>query len=155
MDLTKILAVSGKPGLYKMISQTKSGFIVESMTDGKRFPVFAHERVSTLEEISIFSTGEEDTPLKNVFKLIFDKLEGKQAMDPKSEPKELVSFFASAVPGYDAERVHASDIKKVLTWYNLLLEKGMMEFAEEEDKKEEAPQESPNEETEQGTVKQE
>ncbi len=153
MDLSKILAISGKPGLYNMMSQTKSGFIVESMTDGKRFPVFAHERVSTLEEISIFSTGDEDTTLKDVFKLIFDKLEGKPALDPKSEPKELISFFASAVPGYDTERVHASDIKKVMTWYNLLLEKGIMEFTEEEEKKEEAAKESSDEETEQGTVK--
>lgn len=145
MDLSKILAISGKPGLYKMISQTKSGFIVESMTDGKRFPVFAHERVSTLEEISIFSTGDEDTPIREVFKFVYDKLEGKTALDPKSEPKELISFFADAIPAYDPERVHASDIKKVLTWYNLLLEKGMMEFTEEEEKKEDAAQEPENE----------
>jgi hypothetical protein len=134
MDLTKILAISGKPGLYEMLSQTKSGFIVESLLDGKRFPVFAHERVSSLEEISIFSTLEEDIPLKDIFKKIFEKTEGKPAPEPKSPSEELKAFFSENIPDHDQERVYISDIKKVLGWYNLLLEKGMMVFEEEEEK---------------------
>jgi hypothetical protein len=140
MDLSKILAISGKPGLFRMLSQTKTGFIVESLTDGKRFPVFTHERVSSLEEISIFSTLDEDIHLRDIFKKIFDKTGGKETPDPKTEPEELKKFFAEAVPDHDQERVHVSDIRKVLTWFNLLLEKGLMTFEEEE----KAPEEEKN-----------
>ncbi len=131
MELSKILAISGKPGLYKMLSQTKAGFVVESLADGKRFPVFAHERVSSLEEISIFTTGDEDLPLKDAFRKIFEKLEGKPGPDPAADNPALKTFFLEAIPGYDPERVYVSDMKKTLTWYNLLLEKGMLEFSEE------------------------
>ncbi len=151
MDLTKILAISGKPGLYEMLSQTKTGFIVESMLDGKRFPVFAHERVSSLEEISIFSTEEEDTPLKEIFKLIFEKTGGQASIDPKSSTDKLREFFLEAVPEHDQERVYPSDIKKVLGWYNLLLEKGMMVFEEEEEKEEEKGSEGEEEKDNKGT----
>jgi len=133
MDLTKIMAISGKPGLFEMLSQTKTGFIVESLLDGKRFPVFAHERVSSLEEISIFSTLDEDIPLKDIFKKIFEKREGKHAPDPKSSSDELKKFFTETVPDFDQDRVYVSDIKKVLGWYNLLLEKGMLVFEGEEE----------------------
>ena len=136
MDLTKILAISGKPGLYKMLSQTKSGFIVESLADGKRFPVFAHERISSLEEISIFTTGEEDIQLKEAFRKIYDKMEGKPGPDPKASPEEVVRFFEETLPEYDAERVYASDMKKAIAWYNTLLENSMLDFTEEESEKE-------------------
>jgi len=132
MELSKILAISGKPGLYKMLTQTKAGFVVESLTDGKRFSVFAHERVSSLEEISIFTTGEGDMLLKEVFRKIFDKLEGKPGLDADADNKALKSFFLETIPTYDQERVYVSDMKKTLAWYNLLLEKGMLEFTEEE-----------------------
>ncbi len=132
MDYSKILSVSGKPGLYEMISQTKNGFIVESLIDKKRFPVFAHERISTLEEISIFTTEEEDLPLKDVFKMIFEKQNGEKAIDPKSDAVAIKEFFLSAIPTYDSERVYVSDMKKVLSWYNLLLEKDLLVFEEEE-----------------------
>ena len=137
MDLTKIMAISGKPGLYKMLSQTKSGFVVESLTDGKRFPVFAHERVSSLEEISIFTTGEEDMPLKDVFKKLNEKLEGKPGPDPKAGEGEVKKLFEETIPNYDAEKVYISDMKKAIAWYNLLLEKGMLDFTEEEEEKQE------------------
>lgn len=114
-----------------MLSQTKAGFIVESINDGKRFPVFAHERVSSLEEISIFTTGEEDLPLKEVFKKIAEKLEGKPAPDAGSDSMAMKKFFLETIPEYDPERVYVSDIKKALTWYNLLSEKGLLEFSEE------------------------
>ena len=103
MDLTKILAISGKPGLYKMLSQTKAGFIVESLVDGKRFPVFAHERVSTLEEISIFIAGDDDMPLKEVLRKFFDKLEGKPG-PAAADGKTLKSFFLETIPAYDQEK---------------------------------------------------
>jgi len=128
MDLTKILAISGKPGLYKMLSQTKAGFIVESLVDGKRFPVFAHERVSTLEEISIFISGDDDMPLKEVLRKFYDKLEGKPGPDSGADNKTLKSFFLETIPAYDQEKVYVSDMKKTVAWYNLLLEKGILEF---------------------------
>jgi hypothetical protein len=157
MDLTKILAISGKPGLFEMLSQTKTGFIVESLKDGKRFPVFAHERVSSLEEISIFSTTEEDIPLKDIFKKIFEKRDSKPAPDPKSSPETLKEFFLESVPDYDQERVYVSDIKKVLGWYNLLLEKEMLVFEEEEEEKgsEEEEEKGSEEEEEKGSEEEE
>jgi hypothetical protein len=136
MELSKILAISGKPGLYKMLSQTKAGFVVESLADGKRFPVFAHERVSSMEEISIFTTGEEDLPLKEAFRKIYEKLGGKSGPDASTDSQSLKTFFLEAIPEYDQERVYVSDMKKTLSWYNLLLEKGIMEYKEEETDKE-------------------
>ena len=130
MDLSKILAISGRHGLFKMISQTKNGVVVESLTDGKRSTAFAQERISSMEEISVFTTGE-DMPLKDVFKMIFDKLEGGPVIDPKSDDINLKDYFAEIVPGYDQERVYASDIKKMLTWYNTLAELKMLDFTEE------------------------
>jgi hypothetical protein len=131
MELSKILAISGKPGLYKMLSQTKSGFIVESLTDQKRFPVFAHERVSSLEEISIFTTVEDDLPLKDVFKKMKEKLSGKPGPDAGSDSQVIKTFFLDVIPEYDPERVYISDMKKAIAWYNLLTEKGMMDLEEE------------------------
>ena len=137
MDLSKILAISGKPGLYQMLSQTKSGFIVESLADGKRFPVFAHERVSSLEEISIFTRGDEDMPLKDVFKKFYDKMEGGQALDALADNQAIKAFFEEAFPEYDPERVYVSDMKKAIAWYNILLEKEMLDFTEAEENKSE------------------
>ncbi len=135
MDLTEIMSISGKPGLYKMISQTKNGMLVESMLDQKRFPVFAHEKISSLEEISIF-TETDDLPLKDIFKKINDLLEGGKALSHKSSAEELKEFFEDVVSDYDKERVYVSDIKKVIQWYNLLHEKEMLDFTEEEEEKE-------------------
>lgn len=137
MELSKILSVSGRPGLYKMLSQTKNGFIVESLQDGKRFPVFSHIRVSSLEEISIYSTSEEDIPLKDIFRKMYEHLDGKEAIDSKSSDKEIIAFFEEIVPEYDKEQVYLSDMKKVLSWYNQLLEKDMLDFSEEEEEEEE------------------
>jgi hypothetical protein len=131
MDLSKILAISGKPGLYKTLSQSKNGFIVESLHDGKRFTAFTHERISTLEEISIY-TETDDIPLKDVLKTIYDKQNGEPAISPHSEPNELRNFFELIVPNYDKERVYVSDMKKVVNWYNILHEHKLLEFKEEE-----------------------
>jgi hypothetical protein len=132
MDLSKILAISGKPGLYKMLSQTKSGFIVESLTDQKRFPVFSHERVSSLEEISIFTTVEEDLPLKEVFKKMKEKLGDKPVPDA-ADSEALKAFFSEAVPEYDPERVYFSDMKKAVSWYNMLAGQDLLNFEEEKE----------------------
>ena len=132
MDLTEILSIAGKPGLYKMISHTKNGMLVESMDGLKRFPVFTHEKISSLEEISIF-TETDDIPLKDIFKKINELMEGDKALSHKSSADELKEFFEDAVPDYDKERVYVSDIKKVIQWYNILHEKDMLDFTEEED----------------------
>jgi hypothetical protein len=130
MDLTEILSIAGKPGLYKMISHTKTGMLVVSMDGQKRFPVFAHEKISSLEEISIF-TETDDVPLKEVFKKINDLMEGELALSHKSSADELKDFFDDAVTDYDKERVYVSDIKKVIQWYNILHEYKMLDFTEE------------------------
>jgi hypothetical protein len=144
MKLSEILSIAGKPGLFKVVTQTKNGVIVESLLDGKRVTAFAHERISSLEEISIF--GEtEDVPLKDVFKLISDKQECKEALNHKSSGKELKSFFLEVMPDYDQDRVYVSDIKKVIQWYNLLLKKDMLQFEDEQEAQAEA---SPDKETE-------
>ncbi len=129
MDLSKILAISGRPGLYKVISQAKQAVIVESLTDQKRFPVFGHEKISALEEISVFTTGE-DRPLKDVLKLVHDKQGGAPAPDPRSDNPVLLQAFREMVPDYDPERVYISDIRKILTWYNLLLQHNILTFDE-------------------------
>ena len=132
MDLTEILSIGGKPGLYKMLTHTKTGMLVESLADKKRFPVFAHEKVSSLEEISIY-TEDDDIPLKDIFKKIHTLLEGEKALSHKSSGDELKDFFDDAVPDYDKERVYVSDIKKIIQWYNTLHDMKMLDFTEEEE----------------------
>jgi len=130
MDLTKVLAISGKPGLHLSVGQTKGGLVVESLVDGKRFPAFAHEKMSSLAEISVFTT-DEDVPLIDVFKNIAEKYENKPAISPTSTSEQLKAFMEEALPNYDKDRVYVSDIKKMLAWYNLLAEKEMLDFTEE------------------------
>jgi len=138
MDLSKILSISGKAGLFKVVSQAKNAVIVESLIDKKRFPAFGHEKISSMEEISVFTTGE-DMPLKDVFKAMHVKLEGKPAIDHKSDNNTLKKFFLEMIPEVDQERVYISDIKKMVGWYNLLHEQNMLDFTEPEEKKEESP----------------
>ncbi len=114
-----------------MLAQTKNGLVVESLNDQKKFTVFSHEKVSTLEEISIYTEGE-DKPLKEVLKAIYDMQEGKQAIPHKSDSDELKDFFEQAVPDYDKDNVYTSDIKKVIHWYNILHEHDLLDFSEDE-----------------------
>ena len=137
MDLSKVLSISGKPGLFKLVSQTKNGALIESLIDGKRQQAFAKEKISSLEDISIFTT-DEDVPLSKVFKEIFKKEEGKECINPKSDTKELVSYMKEVLPNVDVERVYTSDMKKLFTWYNLLNEKGLIDLNEKEEEIEEA-----------------
>ncbi len=132
MDLSKIMTISGKGGLYKVASQTRSGLLAESLTDGKRVHVFATERSSTLEDISIF-TDEGELPLKKVLWRIYEKEEGKPVSISKSDEKALKKAFDEVIPEYDKERVYPSDIKKVFSWYNILLENDMISKPEEEE----------------------
>jgi hypothetical protein len=126
MDLSKILSIAGKGGLFKVVSQAKSAVIVESLTEGKRFPAFAHDKISSLEEISVYSTGD-DLPLKEVLLTFYRKLEGKPGPDAKGDAKTLKAFFKEMIPEYDQERVYISDMKKIISWYNLLLEHQMID----------------------------
>jgi hypothetical protein len=132
MDLSKILSISGKRGLFKVVSQLKNAVLVESLLDKKRFPAFPHEKISSLEEIAVFTTGE-DLQLKDILKLMFEKQEGKAALDSRSPDDQLKSFFIGIVPDYDQERVYISDIKKIIGWYNLLLEHELLDFTEKKE----------------------
>ena len=120
MSLEKIIAVTGKPGLYEIIAQSKGGIIVESLIDKKRFPINAMHNVSVLENIAIY-TYEDEMPLKLIFKTMFEKEEGKECISHKESNKVLTAYFLEILPNYDDERVYPSNIKKVLNWYNMLV----------------------------------
>jgi hypothetical protein len=124
MEFNKIISVAGKPGLFNAISQTKSGFIVESLIDKKRFPIPSTNNVSLLENIAIY-TYEEEVPLLTVFKSMYEKTEGKEAISHKESGQKLTAYFSEVLPGYDEERVYTSNIKKVIQWYNLLVSSGL------------------------------
>lgn len=137
MNIDKIVSILGKPGLYQIISQSKNAVIVESLTDKKRFPVNAVQNISALADIAIYTLNEE-VPLKEVLFNIYKKEEGKRTLDHKSGKKELESFFNEVLPDYDNERVYASNIKKIVQWYNLLVDAGFdFKTLEEEEGKEE------------------
>jgi hypothetical protein len=142
MDLKKILSITGKPGLYSLVSQSKSGLIVESLLDGKRIPAFSHERISSLEEISIF-TETEDVPLKQVLRAIFQKENGGQTISHKSSNEQLKALMLEVLPDFDQERVYTSDIKKLVNWYNLLAAKGLIDMVDEESDQQPAEEEAP------------
>ncbi|MDA9125802.1 DUF5606 domain-containing protein [Flavobacteriaceae bacterium] len=131
MELDKILAISKKPGLYKLITQSRGGFIVESLLDQKRISVSISSNVSLLSEIAIYTLNEE-LPLKEVFSKIFDKEKGAEtSTSPKSSKDDLEAYFFSVLPDYDEDRVYPSDIKKILNWYNLLNNHQLLDFTAE------------------------
>ncbi len=129
--LKGILAISGQSGLFKMVAESKNNIIVESLDDQKRIPVYSTSKVSALEDIAIY-TESGDVPLKEVFKIICEKEDGGQAISHKSSANELKTYFGEVVPEFDRDRVYVSDIKKVLMWYNVLQEKEMLDFTEDE-----------------------
>lgn len=131
MDLTKILSISGKNGLFKLISQGKNNFIVESLEDQKRFSAFQSEGVSTLDNISIY-THDEPVELGKVFQAIYLKQE-KQPLEYKTlTDAQMRDYFKEALPDYDEERVFLSNIKKVYQWYNILLKHDLITIEETE-----------------------
>lgn len=137
MALDKILSIGGKPGLYKLLTQTRTGFVGESLLDGKRISVGMRNNVSVLSEIAIY-TLEEEIPLREVFQKIKEKEEGKKtSISHKAEKIQLEEYFFEVLPNYDEDRVYASDIKKIVQWYNILLENGITDFAEAKDSEEE------------------
>ena len=139
MDLQSILSISGKSGLFKLLSNSNSTIIVESLNDGKRFPIHAANKVSSLDDISIY-TYEEDKPLAEVFKLIKEKENGGSAIDPKSDGKALRSYMEELLPDYDSDRVYSSDLKKVFSWYNTLQKLDLLnEDKSEEDSSQKDP----------------
>jgi hypothetical protein len=127
MKFTDILAISGMPGLYKYVAQSTKGIIVESLVDGHRMNASATSRVSALSEISMFTEGE-DIALAEVFTRMYAYTEGKQGPAVKEGNARLKEFFGVVIPEYDRERVHVSDIKKAVNWFNLLVAAGMTEF---------------------------
>lgn len=130
--LKTILSISGKPGLYKLVSQAKNMLIVESLQTGKRQPAYAHEKIISLGDIAIF-TDEDDIPLGEVLNAIKEKENGAQAaLDIKKADNEtLRAYLAEVLPNFDRERVYPTDIKKLVSWYNLLVETGNTDFVEE------------------------
>jgi len=129
MDLSKILSISGKNGLFLLVSQGKSNFIVESLEDKKRFPAFQSDGISTLENISIY-THDDTMELGKVLQAIYLKQE-KQPLEYKSwTDEQLRSFFNEVIPNYDESRVFISNIKKVYQWYNILLKNEMISLDE-------------------------
>jgi len=135
--LKGILAISGKPGLFKLITNAKNSIIVESLLDGKRMPAYATSKISSLEDISIY-TIDGDMKLADVFISIFEK--NVEINPKKASSDELKKTFKEVLPDYDDERVYVSDIKKVFTWFNLLKEKGVIsaESIEEHNKSKES-----------------
>ena len=129
MSLEKVLSIAGKPGLYKLTTQTRSGFLAESLVDGKKISVSGRHNVSLLSEIAIYTLTEE-LPLREVFLKISEKEDGKEAINHKVSKDELEEYFFSILPDYDEDRVYPSDIKKVVQWYNLLTKNGITDFSE-------------------------
>lgn len=136
MDLSGLISISGMPGLYKVVGQMKNGVVAESLTDKKRMPVMASQQLSALEEISMFTTGE-NKPVSEIMQTIFEKEKGGKCIDHKADEKEIVSYFASILPDYDKERVYVSNMRKLFNWYNLLQETGNLKLKEDGEKGEE------------------
>ncbi len=133
-----ILSISGKPGLYKLISSGKNNLIVESLdANHKRMPVFASDRVTSLNDIAMY-TMADDVPLTTILASLYKYEEGKEASVDykKGSSKELRDYFSKILPDFDQDRVHDSDIKKLIQWYNILVKNGITDFEEQTEEKE-------------------
>ena len=128
MDLSKILSITGKGGLFKFLSKTTNSFIVEGLDDGKRFPAFSNDGVATLDNIAIFTESGE-VPLQTVFQNIYRKENGQKIEIPKDNAA-IKAYFAEILPDYDRDRVYVSNMKKVYAWYNILVEHGLVDLEE-------------------------
>ncbi|WP_323789683.1 DUF5606 domain-containing protein [Psychroserpens sp.] len=134
MSLDKILSISGKPGLFKVIAQTRTGFVAESLIDQKKVNVNIHSNVSILSEIAVYTLTEE-LPLRDVLKKVMEKENGQQTSISHKDSKDILEeYFFEVLPDYDEDRVYASDIKKIVQWYNLLQKHDMLDALEEEAK---------------------
>ncbi len=129
--LKGILSISGQPGLFKMVAEAKNRVIVESLTTGKRIPVGQTAKISSLEDIAIYTTGS-DLPLSKVLQRVYAHEKGAAAINAKADDKALKRYFGEVISEYDQDRVYTSDIKKIILWYNILHEKGMLNFEDQE-----------------------
>ncbi|MCC8036468.1 MAG: DUF5606 domain-containing protein [Rikenellaceae bacterium] len=144
MELKDILAISGQPGLYKYIAQSKNGIIVEALSDGRRSNAPSSAKVSALAEIAVY-TDTEEVPLSVIFTKMFEKFEGGQAISHKASPEELKTLIAGILPDYDRDRVHVSDMKKMVAWYNILVAAGMTDFSVDQPQEAEGENPAPEE----------
>ena len=135
MEFDKILSISGKPGLYELKTQTRSGVLAQSLVDGRKTQVNLRNNISILSEISIY-TYTDEVPLKDIFHKIYQKTEGQKSIDHKSSKKELENYFRDILPDYDEDRVYQSDLKKIIQWYNILIENDFTDFEDEEKEEE-------------------
>lgn len=131
MKIDKVISISGKPGLYTLITQSKNGFIAENLENNRKTSVPASANVSLLNNIAIY-TETAEVPLGEVFQKIFDKEKGGNSIDHNSSETELRNYMAEILPDYDADRVYKSDLKKLFQWYNILLKNGNL-VADSED----------------------
>ncbi len=149
--LTKILSISGKPGLYKLVSTGKNLNVVESLTDGKRIPIYLTEKVIALSDVSIY-TSESDVPLREVFSKIKEKENGeKSSLNSKASGKEIFAYFEEILPTYDKDKVYASDVKKIVSWYNALIAADV-DFEKIENESDEGSEDNNEEATSDDTV---
>ncbi len=132
MELKELLSIAGYSGLFKFVSQGRNGIIVEGLEDKKRMNAFAHFKVSSLDDIAIF-TDSGEVQLRKIFKSIYEIENGQQAFGGKIEEKKLKEYFEKILPDYDREKVYVSDIKKVITWYNILMRNNITIFLEEKE----------------------
>lgn len=139
--IKKILSIAGRPGLYKLVSQGKNMLIVESLANGKRTPAYAHDKVVSLGDISIY-TSENDVPLTEVFETIKEKNDGKPVDVKKMDDAEVRAYFAEILPEFDRDRVYTNDIRKVFAWYNDLIAAGVTEFKNNEIAEDQAAEEA-------------
>lgn len=130
MDLTKIISVAGKSGLFRVIAQGRQAMIAESLLDGRRIPVPTSAKASSLAEISMFTTGD-DVPLQQVLENLYKVENGKESLDPKESDEKLFSKLGEALPEHDRERIYASDVRKLFSWYQQLLKAGEFDKVEE------------------------
>ncbi len=131
--LKTILSISGRPGLFKLVSQGKNMLIVESLADKKRVPAYAKDKVISLGDIAIYTT-ETEVPLYEVLTSVKEKEQGRPIAQLPADASQLRAYLAEVLPEFDRDRVYPSDIKKLLTWYNILTEAGITDFKPEEEK---------------------
>lgn len=132
--LKTVLAISGKPGLYRLVSRGNKMLIVETIDETKkRLPAHSADKVVSLADISIYTDDDNEVSLASVFESIKEKYDGKaiELSAKKADQSDIISFFEKVLPNYDTDRVRVSDMRKVLAWYNLLINDGMTSFVEE------------------------
>ena len=142
MKISDVLAISGKPGLFKILASSPKNLVVESMIDGKRSSIPGSLRVSSLSDITMYTTNA-DVPLRDILKSMFDKNKGKPALSHNAAPQEVKDFIDSVVNDLDHGRVYASDLRKLVQWYNLLISQKALPFEVEEEKKDDKDDKKP------------